>query len=159
MKIISIDPGDVQSAYLIWDNNKIEDKGICKNDELREKLSKMENKDGALLAVEMMASYGMAVGKTIFDTCVWIGRFLEIWGKNTKLVYRQDVKMCLCHSMKAKDSNIRQALIDRFPATGGGKCPQIGNTKQPGPLFGVSADIWSALAIAMYVAETEQKSK
>ena len=59
----------------------------------------------------------MAVGKEVFDTCVWIGRFIqqaEEIGKGYSYIYRKDEKMNICHSMKAKDSNIRQALIDRF---------------------------------------------
>jgi len=57
--------------------------------------------------------------------------------------------MNLCGVMKAKDGNIRQALIDRFPATGGGKIPQIGTKAKPGPLYGFSRDKWAALAVAV----------
>lgn len=66
----------------------------------------------------MIASYGMPVGKEVFDTCVWIGRFIEAFDLEYEYVYRKDEKMNLCHSMKAKDSNIRQALIDRFGPVG-----------------------------------------
>lgn len=59
----------------------------------------------------------MAVGETVFETCVWVGRFIEAVSnydiEYTK-IYRKDEKMNLCQSMRAKDSNIRQALIDRF---------------------------------------------
>ena len=73
--------------------------------------------------------------------------------QNYKKIYRMDVKMYLCNNTRAKDGNIRQAIIDRYPANGGGKTPQIGTKKHPGPLYGVSKDVWSALAVAIYCAE------
>lgn len=81
-----------------------------------------------LLVIEMIASYGMAVGKEVFDTCVWIGRFKEtaiMNHKKVEYIYRKDEKMNICHSMKAKDSNIRQALIDRFGEVGTKKNPRL----------------------------------
>ena len=86
------------------------------------------NEDYNLLVIEMIASYGMSVGQTVFDTCVWIGRFQELalnCRKSTEYIYRKDEKMNLCHSMKAKDSNIRQALIDRFGPVGTKKNPRL----------------------------------
>ena len=76
----------------------------------------------------MVASYGMAVGQTVFETCVWIGRFIQqvdYIGKKYNYIYRKDEKMNICHSMKAKDSNIRQALIDRFGEVGTKKNPRL----------------------------------
>lgn len=156
MRILAIDPGNVKSAWLLYDTEtktpidfKIEDNEVL--------LTKIRDFPGRLftyLAIEMIASYGMPVGKTVFDTCVWIGRFIEAWkGKSYKQIYRMDVKMCLCKSTRAKDANIRQALIDRYPATGNGAIPQIGTIKQPGPLYGISKDVWSALAVAVTYSE------
>ena len=76
----------------------------------------------------MVASYGMPVGKEVFDTCVWIGIYVQQaheLGKSTEFIYRKDEKMNICHSMKAKDSNIRQALIDRFGQVGTKKNPRL----------------------------------
>lgn len=84
--------------------------------------------DYDLLIIEMIASYGMAVGKEVFETCVWIGRFEELALSRavaTKYIYRKDEKMNICHSMKAKDSNIRQALIDRFGEVGTKRNPRL----------------------------------
>lgn len=97
-----------------------------------------------MLIIEMIASYGMAVGQTVFETCVWIGRFQEIAdykGKRIKYIYRKDEKMNLCYSMKAKDSNIRQALIDRFG--------EVGTKKNPGWFYGFKKDIWAAYAVGV----------
>lgn len=77
------------------------------------------------MVIEMIASYGMPVGKEVFDTCVWIGRFVEASGMPTNYIYRKDEKMNICHSMRAKDSNIRQALIDRFGVVGTKKNPRV----------------------------------
>ena len=147
MRIYSIDPGNEQSAYVIWNGYKIIDKGIEKNEDL---LYLLRISD--IMAIEMMASYGMPVGKTTFDTCLWIGRFcqkyLDRWNNvkfedKIKLIYRKDVKMHFCHSIKGvKDTNIRQALIDRFG--------EPGTKKNKGLLYGVTKDIWSALSIGVY---------
>jgi hypothetical protein len=59
------------------------------------------------------------------------------------------VRQAICHNGQARDSWIRRALIDQFPPTGGGACPQIGTKKKPGPLHGFKKDMWSALAIAL----------
>ena len=102
------------------------------------------------LAVEMIASYGMAVGASVFETCTWIGRFEEAWAarrceSEMHRVKRHEVKMAVCHDSRAKDANIRQALLDRW----GGKEQAVGTKKRPGPLYGVKKDIWAALAVAV----------
>jgi len=101
------------------------------------------------IAIEMIASQGMPVGRETFETCVWIGRFIQAFhnGQDHTLIYRGVVKDVLCGSRKAKDANIRQALLDKYPCTGGGKTPQIGTKSQPGPLFGISTHAWPALAV------------
>jgi len=101
------------------------------------------------LAIEMIASYGMPVGREVFETCVWIGRFIEAWNGKHELVYRKDVKLHLCGQTRAKDANIRQALLDRW----GGKAKAIGTKAQPGPLYRMKADEWSALAVAVTFAD------
>lgn len=150
--ILAIDPGNIESAYVILDKDlKPIEFGKVQNEELLDDLfwdrfhrRCMEATDEMIdyLAIEMIASYGMAVGKEVFDTCVWIGRFIqEANVKEIKLVYRKEVKMNLCQTMKAKDSNIRQALIDRFG--------EVGTKKNPGWFHGFKSDIWQAYAVGV----------
>ncbi len=151
MKLLCIDPGTKKSGAVIFNGEEIiESYPEIDNHELLEKIDYDFMYDCEKLAIEMVASYGMAVGKEVFETCVWIGRFLQLFGQiHTERIFRKDVKLCLCNSMRAKDTNIRQAILDRFPATGGGKTPQVGIKKQPGPLFGVSKHAWAALAVGI----------
>jgi hypothetical protein len=147
VRILAIDPGTTESGYVVFDEGRIVAAGIAENHEMIELISEAKNCDE--LACEMIASYGMAVGRETFETCVWIGRFIQQWvsdnGKTWGFIYRKDVKIHLCGSMKAKDANIRQALLDRFG--------QVGTKKNPGPLFGVKSHIWSALAVAVTALE------
>ncbi len=160
MRVLAIDPGPEQSAWLWFDcESKLPvEFGIDDNRRVLFLIScwGCSNEWDARLAIEMAACYGMVVGQSIFETVFWTGRFVEAWGGEAfTLVYRLDVKMCLCHDTRAKDTNIRQALIDRFPATGGGKVPQIGVKRQPGPLYGIKSHLWAALGVAVTFAEKE----
>jgi hypothetical protein len=151
--IIAIDPGPVMSAYVIWNGVTILEKGLVPNQKLLDVLVATPKHipgihDGVdSLAIEMIASYGMAVGRSVFDTCVWIGRFIERWEGSYQVIYRKDVKMHLCNSMRAKDTNIKQALIDRFApnASNHGK----GTKAEPSMFYGFKKDIWAAMAVAV----------
>jgi hypothetical protein len=69
-------------------------------------------------------------------------------------VKRREVKIHLCGSMKAKDANVRQVLLDRY---GPGKAKAVGLKRSPGPLYGFSKDLWSALAVGITWIETRGK--
>lgn len=151
MTILALDPGPAQTGYCLYSGTQVLYSGVMPNEDMLECVRKSES---SRLAIEMIASYGMAVGREVFETCVWIGRFQQAWHspEAVELVYRKDVKLHLCGTTKAKDSNIRQALLDLFPRTGGGKTPQIGTKSQPGPLYGVSTHAWPALGVAITAA-------
>ena len=149
MNILAIDPGSTESAYCIM-NDEYKPLWSAKrdNDELLTRLPVLINGYNVeYVVIEMIASYGMKVGQEVFDTCVWIGRFQERCENrghdfvSVKFVFRKDVKMNLCGSMRAKDSNIRQALIDRFGV--------VGIKSKPGWFYGFKKDIWSAGGVAV----------
>lgn len=160
--IFAIDPGNTESAYCVYfpDTHTLGDFGKVENAMLREILQNSFQWPHEY-AIEMIASYGMPVGASVFETCLWIGRFQEMIKRRDEpvsLVYRKAVKIHLCGSHQAKDANIRQAIIDQFPATGGGKNPVVGIKSKPGPLFGVSADVWSAIAVALTFANQQARA-
>jgi len=141
--ILAIDPGNEQSAFVLWDGEKILNAAIIKNSELLAGIiGSSEFKDE--MVVEMVACMGMAVGKTVFETVFWIGRFYQAFRGGKNRLYRKDVKMHLCNSMRAKDSNISQALRDRF-----GEKP---TKTKPNPVYGdfkLKRDEWQAMALAV----------
>lgn len=156
MTILAIDPGTEQSGWCLYIGSRVVDSGVSDNAAL---LRNLVLKGADHLVLEMVASYGMPVGREVFETVRWIGRFQQAWllPDQVEFAYRKDVKLHLCGSLRAKDSNIRQALLDRFPRTGGGKTPQVGTKAQPGPLYGVSSHAWSALAVAVYAADQRER--
>lgn len=146
MRCLAIDPGTVQSAWLAMQDGVPVTHGIYPNEMLCGCLHTVDWQERwGHLAVEMIASYGMPVGAETFESCVWIGRFIEAWTRDWSYVFRKDVKMHVCGSVRAKDGNVRQALLDRF----GGKAKAVGKKASRGPLYGISKDVWSALAVAV----------
>lgn len=149
--ILAIDPGNIESGYVILnDDLSIRIKGKVKNEEILYIINTFGWLNQKDIAIEMIASYGMAVGQSVFETCVWIGRFIEKasqWNIEPKYIYRKDEKMNLCNSMKAKDSNITQALIDRFAPNTPNKGK--GTKSNPGWFHGFKKDIWSAYAVGV----------
>lgn len=171
MKVLAIDPGNTKSAYVLMDGYKPLEFGILENEELRLKMSTMSVTESLMAygvpedemekyhvhtAIEMVASYGMPVGSEVFDTCVWIGKFWECAPRrDVTLIYRMEEKMALCHDSKAKDSNIRQALVDRFAEHDrkSGK----GTKANPDWFYGFGKDVWSAYAVGVTFLDKKQE--
>ena len=141
MTVIGIDPGPKLSAYVAWNGNLVERHGIVDNEEF---LTEFCFFPGDVTAIEQIASFGMPVGQEVFETVHWAGRFHQ-WalqsGKRVLRIKRHEVKAHLCRDSKARDSNVRQALLDR--------CGPQGTKKSQGPTYGLRKDEWSALAIAV----------
>ena len=159
LRILAIDPGNEQSAYALINAADCRPIDVAKipNVELRRKLLTGDFADYIdVTAIEMVASYGMAVGAEVFETVYWIGRFAECAQTNSIRVFRRDIKLHHCQSAKAKDANITQALIDRFAY--GQPNRGKGTKANPGFFYGFAADMWQAYALAVYVADTQKQA-
>jgi len=158
--ILAIDPGPERSAYVLLKNGKPFESVIVDNELLLERISPTRFLGLAKqMVIEGIESQGMAVGKETFTTCIWIGRFIEAWfdrrGETTEIIYRSQVKMHLCGNLRAKDTNIRQALIDRY---GPGKHKAVGLVTSKGPLYGIKSHCWQALAVGVTYFDTRVES-
>lgn len=138
--ILAVDPGQSVSAYVMLSKNGILTHGFKKNESVKKVV---ETASYRLLAIEMIASYGMRVGKSVFETCVFIGELkaqAESRGLPVRLMFRKDVKKFVCGTHIAKDRDVRKAMVERY-GSGGSK-------SAPGETFGITQDVWQALALA-----------
>ena len=150
---MAIDPGPTTSGWVLYDGAKIvQGAPDTSNAAL---LTYFADTQPYLVAIEWVESYGMAVGKSVFETCWQAGVLAHAAGlSRVTRVTRREVKLHLCGHSRAKDANVRQALIDRFGGTGG-KRAAVGLKKSPGPLYGCRQHMWSALAVAVTFADAQ----
>lgn len=159
MRILAIDPGDVESGFCLMEGYKPIHFEKAKNEDILDWIA-MKASEIDVVAIEMVASYGMAVGKNVFDTCVWVGRFMQkaedagCWLVHQ--IYRMEEKMMICHDSRAKDTNIRQALIDRFAEHD--KVNGKGTKDHPDWFYGFKKDVWMAYAVGVTFIDKEQLS-
>lgn len=146
--LYGIDPGTTESALIVWTPDGHISSAIDNNYTIRNFLR--AHRDDGHVYIEMIQCMGMAVGKETFETVIWIGRFLEAAAENrTTLIPRNKVKIHMCGSPRAKDSNIAQAVRD--------KVGEKGSKSAPGPTYGVSSHGWQALAVAVTGLELYEK--
>lgn len=145
--LLAIDPGTTHSGWVTYADGVPLRGGVDENHEM---LLVIANHNGPV-AIEEVRSYGMTIGQETIDTIRWIGRFQQAaGGERVRLIPRKEVCKHVCNDGRAKDTNIRTALLDRY----GGKAEAVGNVKKPGPLYWVKSHMWPALAVAVTASET-----
>lgn len=162
LKLLALDVGTVESGYAIMElpgENDIvlHEFGKIDNERL---LQVVKEKNYDEMAYEQFRCYGMAVGESTIESIIWNGRYIQSVldrGFPVHAVFRQDEKINLCHSMKAKDANIRQALIDRFAKKD--RKNGRGTKKDPDVFYGVSKDVWSAVAVGVTWCDREKEKE
>ena len=158
MIIRAIDPGPVRSAFVDWNGEHIIDKGMFNNSEHYPHEDYSPFFDAVYF--EQIQSYGMPVGADVFSTCFWSGRLWERYideGFTCEFKGRKDVKLAICGSARAKDSNIIAAIVDIFDPDRKHGATGKGTKKAPGPLYGIAADVWQALALALAVLPKKEE--
>ena len=152
--VLAVDPGNIESAFCLMERETLRPLRFekVKNNELAEWMKHQAVFDE--FVIERVQSYGMAVGRDVFQTCEWTGRFVQIaTDKEVPVFYvhRKDEKLHICADSRAKDANIRRALIDRFAVHDlkNGK----GTKKRPDFFYGFHADCWAAYSVGLTYIE------
>lgn len=150
-KLLAIDPGNVYTGYVIMDENyKPLQHGKVLNEDMLNiiRVYSVLNKN---VVIEMVASYMMNVGRTVFDTCIFIGKIEQLCeqeGLSYTTIERRYVKLNLTGKVTATDSIISDALVNRFsyenPRNHG-----KGTKKEPGFFYGFAKDVWAAYALGV----------
>jgi hypothetical protein len=170
MKIIGIDPGNEYSAFVYWDSIKGEmiDKAKLPNHQfffrVRSHIWGVSSLDDVDVAIEVPSSYGMPVGQTTFDTCIFIGilkLMLEQKFIKPKFIFRGSVKMHHCHSItKVTDGAISAALRMKYG--------EDNTQKKPNKIYWnetmeknkadkyMNNDLWAAFAVATCFSENRE---
>jgi hypothetical protein len=144
--VYAVDPGTTTSALVVYDllARRIQAHRTDANAAVLDQLRADGSVGLGFLVVEQIEAMGMAVGAETFETVWWAGRFHQVWNGPAHRVTRRQVKLHLCGSMRAKDPNIRQAILDRF-----GGSSAVGKKAAPGPLYGLKGHEFSALAVGL----------
>jgi len=139
--IFAVDAGSEKSAYVVFNpsTQRIESMGIETNaDLLRTLVAPLRI---SVFAFEKLTPYGFPVGKEVFETIEWNGRFRQAAERHNVTVFPVTRKQCVIHHTGRStggDKEIRASMIARFPNEDIARC---------------GSDIRSALAIAAYASD------
>ena len=150
--IFAIDPGTKVSTAVLYNpeaERVVEVLRDISNTALRIQVREHAH-TGHPIVIEDFENYGAAtpIGYDCATMLKWAGRFWEIadrHGSEPHWVKRTAIKLHLCGSRRAKDKDVRAAIVERF----GGEKAAKGRKANPGPLYGVASHAWSALAVAL----------
>jgi len=189
MGVLAIDPGTEKSGWVYLKNGILD---RMETDPLPVNYGWTENKElltiikavGCPIVIEDVSHMGMPVGRDVFQTVRWTGKFerqAEFFNQRVDYISRSEVKLYICGSPRANDSTIRQAIIDYYGGTqiaiGGKKCVScrgktwIGRRHLPcedcnqsgyetpvGPLKNITGHVWQALAVGLTWTGFERKT-
>lgn len=137
--ILCIDPGNEKSGWAtVAPGPALIDCGKDANADVRERVC-----EGAFeaLILEGIQSYGKPVGRSIFGTAQWLGRYWECAAARelpVVCVFRPEVFRAVTGCMRGGDRILRHVLSLRFGKETARK------------LGGKGSDTWSAFALGVY---------
>lgn len=155
---LCIDPGTTKTGWVIFDPlaEKPVEAGWEDNATVLWRIENMNFHDRVIM--ETFAAQGMPLGDSSLQTVRWEGRFVEralmSRGIEVDHITRRAIKIAICGSSRAKDSNIRAAMVDMYAFAWSNIGNGLGVKDNPSPLAclrsgkGATAHTFAALAVA-----------
>lgn len=170
MRMFALDPGSEKSGFVYLDLDTLEifKFGKVPNSDIRLEVDLLEFD---YFVTEGIQSYSSKFANTVIATTLFIGAILERVSLNAPCAKRRvfspkTIRSIVAKTSQASDSMIREAVLDIFAKhLSIPKENLIGTKKEPGPLHGVTKDVWQALGLALAFKmtllneEIEQKVK
>ena len=152
--VFAIDVGSAHSGFAILESRTklhrvpgVQTFGKVGNKELLDIIRAWSTK--CVFPIEFPYPKNNVVGYEVFLMTAWVGKMqltVEQAGAEHFKIFRHREKSVLCHTGSATDAQIRMSVIDSM----GGK----GTKDNPGPTYGVSSDVWQAIAVGItFLAE------
>jgi len=172
VNILAIDPGPVESAYVLLGRGEIREHAKVTNHMMLRILANWHAVDFVVIEKPVHYHHMHIKMEPMYDTLRWIGRFEQhlAWLQmhdRLRFVTRKDVASHVCRAMTGKlnDAAVRQAMLDRWgpqtvPVTAEEQAgiPKSKRRKsKPGPTHGITKDQWAALAVATWWLDTGGK--
>ena len=147
--IMGLDVGSTHTGYAIIaevgklykDPSGVETFGKIPNEDVLTLVRGWGN--DCMYAIEYPYPKNNVVAFEVFQMTEWVGRIMQRiddGGGKYARIFRHREKSVMCKSGVANDAQIRAAVISIY----GGK----GTKKNQGPTYGVTADVWQAIAVA-----------
>ena len=153
MLIIGVDPGPLKSGICGWNGYAPFYPNYDLNDVIFTDVNSLHlDQEKLILAVEKPVCQRYS-GSSVSETAVQAGIFIGIWKpKDYHLITRSKIRWHIGKVKKTNDSVIRRKLIERIH-------PDYNLHHNPGPLIGITADIWQALAVAVTCFDLLEKGE
>lgn len=173
MRILAIDPGTTKTAYCMMTEEPAVISAADVDNEIVLRL--VEEGDYDQMTIECMearnlSSAGQAIGKSTYETCIWIGRYIQAATRRNKpitRIYRSEERSLLVPTKKNKlpplpagignttDAKIRASLIARFARHD--KKNGKGTKNNKDMFYGFQGDMWAAFAVGVTFLDKQRK--
>lgn len=152
--VIGIDPGETQSAWVLFDGERVlqhrHEPNVAVRSMLRGLVGDGPTARELAVVIERLEGFGKIASRAEYRTAEWAGIFYEaasaaIASGRVEWLTRRAIKLHLTGVANSKDAQIRDVLMERFP----GLRAQTGPARKLKTGGLLKSHEWAALAVAV----------